>query len=1118
MGHIKKYNHILVTIIIITGLFAATAIFPLVTSKHTPQQNTLTPDNNNSFGTAAELSNGVEVKGSVNMNDDLYDYFKVNLQRVGRDSDYMYMNISVTDAFGGMLVTFFNPEKYIIGKDVVITSVRNPLLRNIHACYSGYYYIRIEANPIIPINTNYAITVAWSMQRITTDNDNTNDTATPITTSSNFGFMRPESDYLDLFNVTLLVNENSSQGIEATVSDEDNLYLAVFKPDGTLRMMSDFIATDDADDEYIKFAADQNGTYRIAAGVSSAPVFPFLLYWLNLTVVSGIPPDRDYTEELATRVYNGTILNNSFGSDFDVFDFYVIKLNKSDKLTVSILYDDGGPGDLNMEIYELDQNPINATPVRNESKGLWTSAVADKDNTDYYIKVQNQNLSKFVNYTIYFSLVGDNLWFEPMVRNNTNLDFSMLEDGVDMSHVNLNDIFFDPDSTITFSSPSHPTGDGENIDMEILANGTVKFMPHENFYGYERFNFSASDDKAKKLYWEVNVTVVPVNDPPQFEPIVNQVWTQDVPVNMVLTVLDVDNSMFGFDDNSSLFDVDMVNKSINFTPTNKDVGIHHINITATDGQYDTFVNFMAVINNVNDPPTFVSIGNQPAQPNGFVELTVQEDTWNNFSVKVSDPDIEIGIEDSNVFKTNFTDPAFKLDKSTGNISFFPLQKHVNMGWVRVLINVSDNKGGYDLQWLNITVLNINDPPEEPQIVLGYFKELTVNCSVSEVSDEDGDTLIYTWDFGDQTEIIHTGLYANHTYPQPGEYTIRIRVTDGQGGKAEATLDVEVPIEKSSGNGKDNDTDDKNDTKPDTDSDNDNLPDWWEEKYFGNLTYGKNDDVDVDKFTNIEEYKAGTDPTKKTDRPFDDSGKKGEDDEGYTENEDPLSMFYLLGIVVLIVIIIILLFFLFIIRKQRYDDQDVLTGTSTTSGGIDEYDGVEDTDIFYCPECDEEIYEDDLECPNCGYDLEDYDFEGVYEDEGEYEGKDEDDWEWDEEDEYVDDYEDFDYHRRPRVSSRRKFYKRSSKMSTRNDRSRGRGIGRGRTEYEDYDYEDEDEYYEDEDDYYEEDEEDYYEDEDGDYEYEDEEDEEEDEEDEEDEEEDEDEDYEDEREDYITDWH
>nr|WP_319396646.1 hypothetical protein [uncultured Desulfobacter sp.] len=50
-------------------------------------------------------------------------------------------------------------------------------------------------------------------------------------------------------------------------------------------------------------------------------------------------------------------------------------------------------------------------------------------------------------------------------------------------------------------------------------------------------------------------------------------------------------------------------------------------------------------------------------------------------------------------------------------------------------------------------------------------------------------------------------------------------------------------------------------QPDTDSDNDGLPDWWEEKYFGDSTsYLGTDDFDGDGITNQEEYEQGTDPT------------------------------------------------------------------------------------------------------------------------------------------------------------------------------------------------------------------------------------------------------------------
>jgi len=48
-----------------------------------------------------------------------------------------------------------------------------------------------------------------------------------------------------------------------------------------------------------------------------------------------------------------------------------------------------------------------------------------------------------------------------------------------------------------------------------------------------------------------------------------------------------------------------------------------------------------------------------------------------------------------------------------------------------------------------------------------------------------------------------------------------------------------------------------------DTDKDGLWDEWEVKYFGNLNATADGDPDKDRFTNLEEYKNGTDPTKET---------------------------------------------------------------------------------------------------------------------------------------------------------------------------------------------------------------------------------------------------------------
>lgn len=51
-----------------------------------------------------------------------------------------------------------------------------------------------------------------------------------------------------------------------------------------------------------------------------------------------------------------------------------------------------------------------------------------------------------------------------------------------------------------------------------------------------------------------------------------------------------------------------------------------------------------------------------------------------------------------------------------------------------------------------------------------------------------------------------------------------------------------------------------------DSDRDGLPDWWELEHFGDLVYDGDDDPDLDEFTNLEEYEAGTNPTDETSKP------------------------------------------------------------------------------------------------------------------------------------------------------------------------------------------------------------------------------------------------------------
>lgn len=57
------------------------------------------------------------------------------------------------------------------------------------------------------------------------------------------------------------------------------------------------------------------------------------------------------------------------------------------------------------------------------------------------------------------------------------------------------------------------------------------------------------------------------------------------------------------------------------------------------------------------------------------------------------------------------------------------------------------------------------------------------------SDPDGDTVSYTWDFGDGTTADGSG--ASHIYPRPGSFTVTLTASDGHGATAHATRIFEV---------------------------------------------------------------------------------------------------------------------------------------------------------------------------------------------------------------------------------------------------------------------------------------------------------------------------------------
>lgn len=115
----------------------------------------------------------------------------------------------------------------------------------------------------------------------------------------------------------------------------------------------------------------------------------------------------------------------------------------------------------------------------------------------------------------------------------------------------------------------------------------------------------------------------------------------------------------------------------------------------------------------------------------------------------------------------FSDP-------NGTLHITPIARHDEAGnsYLDVVVNVGD--------------FSANNPPSG-SIVTSSFVDVGIPVEYTGVaSDIDGDSLTIQWDFGDGTTVLDT-LTPTHTWTEPGEYVIRLRISDRKGGSAEYAI-------------------------------------------------------------------------------------------------------------------------------------------------------------------------------------------------------------------------------------------------------------------------------------------------------------------------------------------
>jgi hypothetical protein len=270
----------------------------------------------------------------------------------------------------------------------------------------------------------------------------------------------------------------------------------------------------------------------------------------------------------------------------------------------------------------------------------------------------------------------------------------------------LTSIFTDVDlDNLTFSSSGQ-----NNVTVKIIQeNGTIEIIPHENWFGKELIEFSATDTSDTHTETIVEVKVIPTNDLPVITRLEKDIVSdsntpleydidQNDWLNLTIYVEDIDGDLergmvsyiLSVTERSNLYIQEQTNKFI-FHPTNQDVGLHYIVIKVTDNnatpmEYVTLPIWIRVLN-VNDPPMVRIIS-----PRHGLEIT--DDYKITFSCMADDFDLQIKDSPEKLsfhWSTNNSNlPELGYTRELTNLTLPP-------GYYNVTVTVEDviGKSAYD---------------------------------------------------------------------------------------------------------------------------------------------------------------------------------------------------------------------------------------------------------------------------------------------------------------------------------------------------------------------------------------------------------------------------------------
>ena len=465
----------------------------------------------------------------------------------------------------------------------------------------------------------------------------------------------------------------------------------------------------------------------------------------------------------------------------NITSFYPTETNTSVKENSTLEFnytasdDDAIHGDLLNASWSLNGTLVSTNATWNYTPGFCdaglynvTLVVNDtsnaKDTQSWNVTVNNTNREPILNYT-----VENRTWQEDTnLTNNLTLD-NFFSD--------LDNLGCSEESNLTFSAVGN-----SSITVTINASTTnVSFIPTDNFFGVEIIYFTANDGTNTTKSNNITFNVTGVNDAPTFN-YSNQTLYENVIFVYEINASDPDNEFqqdtdtLTYYDNSTLFNISSATGIINFIPGDSDAGYYPVNISVDDGTVNTsaLVYFNLTENSI---PVLSAIGNKNAT----------EGTYFRMNVSATDAD-----NDTLTFSSNFSGfGSFAINSTAVNFSFLP--DNDDVGNHTINITVTETSGASDYELINLTVFNINNPPNLTTILNQTLRTDKLFTLFIPATDPDNDNLTF-YDNSSFINITYVNITTSKinftpTADNAGNHTINISVSDANSNDSQIVLFV-----------------------------------------------------------------------------------------------------------------------------------------------------------------------------------------------------------------------------------------------------------------------------------------------------------------------------------------